>query len=151
METTQHQMLAQLATITGHKYQLLAYEQVIDFKVTDESVALTVRVHRVTETNRELRFTHTGMKMLAWRLIDNTWQQVLFPTGAGMRGSLIMWDESAAPIVHLKYGEARTPAEVTAKREYERMCYRPGTDTQPLDNYDRVLAGCTPAKMERYW
>ena len=47
----------------------------------------------------------------------------------------------------------RTPDEHRAKLLFEAECYRPGTDTSPMDNFDRTAAYPSMATepMRKHW
>lgn len=138
------QDLARVKYHTGLEVRLLQHEEVVRV-VTQPTVAVVIVVtYEVRETARDLIFKRRGQKMMTWQLTDTGWQYM-------RKMEMIAWDQSYEPVIIVKYGRSNTPAEVRARRHYEQDCHRPGTATNPMDSYDRVLDGVSTEKMSRYW
>lgn len=134
-----------LRQITGKRVGLKEWESIQAYHEMDGVIMLAIETFDVKVLVREDRFLRKGKRMMVfnegphgWYLdadmtawdIDPTWEPYVFEKGARRRD---------------------TAEESTARREWEKMCYRPGNSTNPLDSYDRVLEGYTTDKMERHF
>lgn len=138
------QRLSAFKAATGLVHSLHVWENVLDYKVTDEMAVLKVEVWRFVDTSREVRFNEHGTRLFCWARHETLgWVRAMDP--------VTIWDEDFQPFIHVKFGRSVSPREHAEQRAWEKSVYRPGTDRFPLDNYERVLAGPTTPAMERYW
>lgn len=139
---TQSPELTAVLDAVGVPFALRAGERLLAAKLTDDSAVISIEYQVVTETSREWRISARGTRMLAWTNRHGRWEFL---------GTFSNPDPEFVPEVHIKYGNIVTPREARQQLEWERLCYRPGTDQTPLDNYDRTLEGLTTDRMERHW
>lgn len=136
------ELLGQFRRNTGLVIQLRPYENVLKISTEESKAAILIETFKFTDLAREVRFKARGEKLLGFVRVNNVWIPV---------GELVTWDESFVPFTHVKYGKSVSPREYAARRQWERECYRPGSEITPLDSYQRVLSGPTTEEMERYW
>lgn len=127
--------------------RLRPYERAHTLRVEDDKVTLVLQTFLVRELRTRTQFIKSGNRMVSY------WRSTADGHYAGQKvGEMIIWDEEAPEVsAVVNAGQINTPERDTERREFERMTYRPGTSKSPLDNYQRVLAGPTTEKMERYW
>ena len=146
-ELTIRQQLADFCANYGlPKVYLRAYEEVAGFGIDSRGRAVvTIERWRVTETRTQLKYTAHGLIMRAWEIDpgDGDWRE---------RRPMLTWDDDFEPHIVAKYN-GRTPDEHRAKLLFEAECYRPGTDTSPMDNFDRTAAYPSMATepMRKHW
>lgn len=140
------QRLKQFAVDTGlSKVQLRPFEVLLNTSASDTTAMVSIQTFRYSELTAEVRFTGMGTRLTTWVKKDGVW---------AIEQSLCMtvWDAYFEPVTLLKFDrQYQSPKQKMAQREWERLCYRPGTGRTPLDNYERVLAHPTTDLMERYW
>lgn len=136
------ELLGQFRRESGLVMRLRPYENVVKVTVDDTKAAILIETFRFKELAREVRFKARGEKLIGFIRAQDVWLPV---------GELVTWDESFVPFTHVKYGKSVSPREHAARRQWERECYRPGSEVTPLDSYSRVLSGPTTEAMERYW
>lgn len=134
---------AELEQTIGQSLPLKPWESIEKVVIEADEVKVLMNIADVQETAREVRLKRAGKRLIVWKRTAN-------PLVWRISDDETFWVEST-PVVHVKYGQRRTPEQEADQREYEKMCYRPGTASTPLDNYDRVVAGHTTDKMDRYW
>lgn len=142
---TPFQQLAQVKAITKEPgLTLRPHDEITTVLITENKVGLHIRTYRFEDRAREIRFTARGTKMIVWDRDATQW------TG-WKRTEMVLWEDDYQPETIIKFGRSNTPAEVAARRQFEKDCFRPGTSRNPLDNYERVIAGPTTPAMERYF
>lgn len=145
MPATRKMELKALCALIGRPVRIGAYESIDEIKLESDKASLRVIVHVITENHRELTIAQRGVRLMGWtRNESGPWN---------CEGVFTIWDEEFAPVIHIKRGRVMTPEQVRVQIDFERMCYRPGTPSQPLDNYDRVLRGDghNSKKMDKHW
>lgn len=140
--------LAQLRRATNQVVTLRPFDTVLKVQCDDDKAAILIETFRYKETAREIRFTERGTKLISFAKCTDQ-----LPTYGrwAVAGEMILWDDEFVPFIHVKFGKSVSPREHAEQVAWERQCYRPGTSRNPLDNYERVLAGPTTDAMERYW
>lgn len=141
---SQIRLLASVRDHTGFITILRPFETIKKITLTDDTAGIVVETFSFDDRTRDIRFNKRGTKLIAYKRSDET--------GEWLRNGMVtMWDESFVPFIQAKFGTPVTPTEYAAKRQWERECYRPGTDAQPLDNAARTDAGQTTDTMRKYW
>lgn len=152
MEQTAAQQLRAIKQVIGQAVYLRPYQEVVNVQITDKSVMLAIRVFRYTETQAEVRFSASGIRMMGWELTDHGWKRK--PLGLNGEIDLTIWDEDFKPYIECRYGTHRSVAEYYERLEWEANVHRPGTGRTPLDNFYRTVESSrdetTPA-MYKYW
>lgn len=140
-----HERMTQLRNHTGwRRLRLRDYETFTGFEIKDDRVNLIIETYDVKETAREDRFNKHGFRMIVLQPVDGRWHVTFDVTS---------WDDDFVPFVHARWGRSVSPEEFEEQREWEKLCYRPGTKSTPLDSYDRILDPfCRSTdKMERHF
>jgi hypothetical protein len=131
---------------TGHtRVRLRDWESIKAYQVDDDVIRLVIDTYDVQVMVREDRYKAHGTRLLFYKKL---------PTGRWVVDTdSIIWDEDFVPYVYEKFGRRRTAEEFTEQREWEKMCYRPGSKSTPLDSYDRVTDPFIRStdKMERHF
>lgn len=141
---TDLQQLAYVREVTGDPVRMRPFESLISMTTTETSISLVIEVHDFADGETQVKFTRRGSRMIGWSFTD----EYTFPTKTC---DFTIWDNTFQPYLLAKYGKCVTWATYRERIEFARDCYRPGTDTNPLDGYQRVLEGATTSAMERYW
>lgn len=147
---TNLERLAQFKRHTGLVTILRAFDTVEQVKLEDDKAVMKVETFSFDDTTHEYRFKRRGVRMIGYQRVDVNMGDRTVP-GWVKVADMTIWDDSFVPFVQAKHGRSVSPREYAEQKQWERDCYRPGTDRQPLDNYSRVLAGPTTPAMERYW
>jgi hypothetical protein len=134
--------VAEVIAVVGVPFALKPHEKLIGAKLTDTTAVISLEILVVTETTREWKISAKGVRMMVWQKADSVWSYT---------GTFTTWDEDFKPEIHVRVGRIVTPQEAREAMDWDRLCYRPGSDRSPLDNYGRVLSGSTTPKMERHW
>ena len=126
------------------RMHLADWETVRSFEVTETCVNLIIDTFDVQVTRREDRYKKKGYRLIQIKAGPDGWHIAVDHTS---------WDDDFEPYVHVKYGTVRTADEEEEQREFEKMCYRPGSRRVQLDSYERV---CDPIirstdRMERHF
>lgn len=141
--TTSIEIVRQAKEATGLTIVLKPFEQAQSVLVREGHVTLKVQTFKVKDGSRELVFTARGVRLIDYR--ENS-EGRFFKSD-----EFTFWDDNYEAETIVKFGQSTTPREVAEREEYERMCYRPGNKFEPLDNYERVVAGQTTDAMARHW
>lgn len=121
---TDFQKLAVVYRTTGKRIKLGLMETVSDYLVTDEVALISIARAQVEfKRGTDLVVTRRGYTMFNFvRQSDGSW---LHPE------PVTFWHEDREPEVYVTF--AREAQEYLEQREYEAMCYRPGTPQSPMD------------------
>jgi hypothetical protein len=139
----EHALMDRLYVETHFRHRLKPWETVRSFQITDKSIAVTIETYEVKILVREDRYERKGIRALMFdRTADGGWKLSMDYTA---------WDDNFESYVYEKFGRRKTVDEFHAQREWEKLCHRPGTPSNPLDSYSRVLEGYTTDKMERHF
>lgn len=141
---TSLEIVRQAKDATGLPIVLKPFEQAKSVLIRENGhISLKVQTFKIKDGSRELVFTARGTRLIDYRkAADGTFFK---------DDEITIWEDSFEPETIVKFGQSNTPQEVADRLEYERMCYRPGNVHEPLDNFNRVMAGQTTAAMERHW
>jgi hypothetical protein len=124
--------LATVKRLTGKTIRLGMFEEVGNSTITDERIVVLVHRAKVKESRGGFIITHRGSTL--YEFTCNS-------LGAWIMGKpLTVWNETEE--WHTAF-PGLTPAENAARLEWEELCYRPGTDSFPMDNADRKRQGYT--------
>lgn len=137
-------VVAEIRQAYGLTIRLRPYETIISHTiVADDHVTVLLETYRVNELVRETRLIGHGQKLVAYRCYNSRWV---------IDQSMTMWDQQFDEVVYHNGPKYMTDDDRKQQREFEKLCYRPGTAQSPLDNYDRVISGptVTPA-MDRHF
>lgn len=120
---TDFQKIALVTRITGKRITLGMMESVSDCVILEKQILLSINRARVDfRRGQELVVTHRGYTMWTWHLQEGVWK---YPE------PVTYWFDDAVPEVHKPY--VTPPEEKLAKKDWEDMCYRPGSAQHPLD------------------
>lgn len=142
--TSNLEHLASLRRHTAQVVSLRPFDTVLKVRLDEIAAAILIETFSCKETAREVNFNARNLKLISFTREGET--QYWIKTG-----ELVTPDDAFIPYTFVKYGKSVSPREYNAKRQWERETYRPGTSRNPLDNYQRVLAGPSTPEMERYW
>lgn len=153
-ELSTAQQLLPIKLALGRPVYLRPYEQVLRVSVEPEKISLTIRTYQTSETEREVRFLKSGLRLKTWKLVDGKWVEQFVLGDDGRKHSLTLWDDDFEPISERRIGHSLTPDEYYDRIKREAETYRPGTSRYPLANYACTMMagphGTTP-DMYRYW
>jgi hypothetical protein len=127
---------------TRTRLRLKDWESIRMVAFKDDAVQMMIDTYEVKVMVREDRYERKGVRLL---LIMSG------PSGWYIHSDDTIWDDDFEPFVYEKIGRRLTAEEFQERREWEKMCYRPGTPKTPLDSYDRVWNDKSTPKMEKYW
>lgn len=137
--------MERVRTVTGtRRMRLRDWESVQSATFGDNKVQLIINTFEVQELVREDRFNRKGWRMIEFTLVNNVWRITFDQTS---------WDDDFEPYVYEKVGRRMTAEELIEKRDWEKLCHRPGNSKTPLDSYDRVLDPFVRStdRMERHY
>lgn len=128
---------------TGIHLHIKQWESIDAFLINESDGMIMLTTYQVKDLVRETRYTAKGLRVITlhksgrWKITDDH----------------VLWDEEFEPWTFVKFGRIKTAAELEDEREWEKLCYRPGTKKTQLDSYERV---CDPFfrstdKMERHF
>jgi hypothetical protein len=139
-----YRVVTEVKHITGTRIHLRDYESVLVYNKWDNAIQLSIETFDVQVLVREDRYNARGQRILIWARKNDRWYLDFDGT---------VWDEEFIPYVYEKVGRRKTAEEFTDQREWEQMCYRPGSKQTPLDSYSRVTDPCIRStdKMERHF
>lgn len=121
--------LVAVRNTVGKIIRLGAHEEVGNYLVTEDRIALKVNRVRCVERRWDTLITHRGFTVYTWLLRDGKWTEV---------PPFTQWwstDERVTPFVDL------SPAERRERETWESDCHRPGTARSPLDSAARQAQG----------
>jgi hypothetical protein len=139
MDKTKYQMIREILDLTDYKIKLGMFEEIEKVVVTEDRVTVLVAACKVKETFGQYTITHTGKRLISlvqvledgyeWWTIDEleTWEQ--------------------ADLIYKRGTRVESPQERRERREWEGLCYRPGTSRTPLDNAESA----DTETMRKYW
>lgn len=130
---TPHKALAVFRDHVGYAFVLRPFERIISVRTEDGSAAVLLDKFEVKERARGWSISKHGKRLVAYARDENGYYK--------RTGQLDLWDEEFTPFDVLEYGSHRSVQEYIDRIWYERECYRPGTKTQPMDNYERACEG----------
>lgn len=144
MKPADYRVVTEVRHLTGTRIHLRDYESVLTYNKSETMMQLLIETYEVQELVREDRYNARGSRILMWSKRNGKWY---------LDYDEVIWDENFVPFVFEKVGRRKTADEFTEQREWEQMCYRPGTKANPLDSYSRV---CDPVirstdRMERHF
>lgn len=124
----------------GFRLGLKEWETIKKVVSQGSTILVSIDTYDVKVLVREDRYLRHGTRLL------------VFENGR-LDDEITQWDDSFEPYVFEKVGRRDTAEELTARRDWEKMCHRPGNSRTPLDSYERV---CDPLikstdKMERHF
>lgn len=128
-----HRILTEVYHTTRTRIRLRDYESIVSYRKSETAMALVIETYDVQELVREDRYKAKGQRVLFW-FVNPSGQYYL-------QDDTTLWDDDFEPYVYEKIGRRKTAEETHEQREWEKLCYRPGTKQTPLDSYDRV---CDP-------
>jgi hypothetical protein len=121
---TPAQALRFVREATGTRIRLTLGDEVVGWKFTEDRLTLIVSTARCHVGSRAIKVTHRGTVGYGWRVSpDGRW--VADPP---------LRVESRLP--EPEYWTSVTPRDPARQREVDewaRLCYRPGTSSQPMD------------------
>ena len=153
----------------GDQMDSTGYESNIEalraFKSMTGGAYLRVRPFEIIEAIVQRDADNIVVKLITFELDERKTEMVLKAKGTKLVGykrtesgswvqngkAFTVWDDTFSPISVKHYGPGKTEAEYWSAKAYDRLCYRPGSDRQPMDSFRRVVEGYTPARMERHW
>lgn len=134
---------ARVSALTGTRVHLKRWEEIVQIRESENSIQLKIETYEVKELRREDRYENHGYRLIFFlKNPSGRWYVDFDET---------IWDEDFDPIIWDKRSNPKTAQELEDQREFEQLCYRPGTPQQPLDSYSRVWSDKSTPKMERYW
>lgn len=136
--STNLDMIRDIREVCDYKVPLRPFDKIVDWKWSDEKLVVRLECFRYETKRGRTVLTAKGTRL--WRISSD-----------GSCETFVVWDEEFTPVELSDYGVVYEGKSWESKRDYERSCFRPGNERIPLDNYGRVLAAPTSAKMERYW
>lgn len=111
--------------------QLGPEDQILSAHISPDKCWLIVRVAHISERKNGYVITRRGLRTILFnRVGPDAWE----------RDQQTVWDTATPPQRHVTWAPP-TPAEVAKRREWEDLCYRPGTPDFPLDNPARRAQG----------
>lgn len=142
-ETVQHltplQKFAKMRAKVGGStqvFRLKLHEEVVSVEISDSLCVATVRTCKVETRRSRDRLTEIGLKRITYKKVDYT---------AGTQ-TFRVWSKPEIEQVsvptsddYLTWGRAWTAARVAEDTWQSENCYRPGTDTAPMDGPVRKL------------
>lgn len=130
--------------MTGLTIRLTPWELIEKITQKDDgSIVVTIQTHTVSERTRETVLLTRATKLIQFVQSDSgAWVEAL-----AFRVEDADFERQSIPL----FGPGKTPEQWLMARQWERMAYRVGSAANPLDNYTRVGAGYTPARMTRHW
>lgn len=136
---TPFQMRAQVEEILGFDLRLRMYETLDKVKLTDDEIVVTTTFYRVQELKRETRFTGCGTRAMQFKRVEHQ-----LPSGIPIytwhkANEFSFMDPEFVPSTLATLRRVETPSEWNDQRQWEADCYRPGSESFPMDNYDRTL------------
>lgn len=145
-ESNLHALRAMKA-LTGLTIRVTPYEVVTRIKRLDEgTIVVQLRVYQAEERRTEVILKNQGTRLAQYTQTNGVWRQA-GPT-------VTAWDDDFKPVYWSKFGPGKTVEQWYRAREFEASCYRPGSDSHPLDSFQRtVIDGpdYTTRRMERHW
>lgn len=129
---------------TGIRLHLKEWESIDAFLIDEKAGLISMTTFEVKDLVRETRYLRKGTRVIELSRATGSWKIVSDET---------FWDDEFQPWTYVKFGNIKTDADIQEEREWEKMCYRPGTKKTQLDSYERV---CDPFfrstdKMERHF
>lgn len=119
--------------VIGRPIRLLPLETVQSVKIEDGSVVLTINAVRIKETSKRWHVTATGIRMIRYLKVDDSWRR---------DQDLAFWDDTPNLYdVQLWGRKPLSRQELYDQAMYEQDCYRPGTNQQPRDSFERESQG----------
>jgi hypothetical protein len=147
LKPADRQKLEHLRQVTGKRITLKEWESIEQMHIQDAMAMVLIDTFEVKVLVREDRYLKHGRRVLVFMRNQAT-------GGWYLDSDSTAWhDDGFVPYVYEKSGRRQTADELQEQREWEKLCYRPGTGRTPLDSYDRVndpLIRSTE-KMERYY
>lgn len=133
--------------LTGITLRITPYDLVTAISIkADDQIVVTTKVHQVEERRTSVILKAQGTRLTQYLLGGGGWHQSGAP--------FTLWEPDFEPVHHSIFGPGKTVAQWLAARQFEAMCGRPGSDSHPLDSYQRtVIDGpdFTNKKMARHW
>lgn len=126
-----YQPLVALRNCTGMTVRIGVFEKATGLRMEADRVLLLVERASITETRYGLVVKRKGNTIHEFRKQGDEWIRLK---------PFTVWYDLDEPEVHVAY-PGQTPEEYRAKREWEDMCHRPGTDKSPMDNLARRQQG----------
>ena len=124
-QTIPERIALALRTVGRKQLRLGQLDKVISVQVTDDKVLLAVECYEVTEYTFRWKVTKKGLRITGWEKIDASWKPIK---------PITSWDDDFEPYeVASQYSVPMTEARLTDKLEQASDCWRPGTDSHPLD------------------
>ena len=133
-------VVAQIKRDYGFHVTLREHETIVSVTYRSNNVSVLIDTYKTQDCVRETRLIAHGRKLKSYNFDGATW----------IVQAMTIWDEDFVPVVQKHFNRNLTDAERADQREFEKLCYRPGTPQTPLDNYNRVWNGPTTPEMERY-
>lgn len=124
---TDFQKIAAVAQATGKRVKLGLMETVVDYLVLEDTALIGIARAQVDfRRGHEMIVTRRGYTMWTFRKQAGVW---------AWDEPVTYWLDDHEPEVYVTY--AREAQDYLSKRDWEEMCYRPGTHVTPLDNAAR--------------
>jgi hypothetical protein len=114
----------------------------------DPQLTVLIRRYRVEELRTQSKVTAAGTLVRTWEWVDTDSGGCYAETDP-----YTVWDADFEPI-YIPHHQRRvkTIAEYIEARERERMAYRVGTDSFPMDSFDRTFEDFDGTKaMRQHW
>lgn len=142
---TNVELLVQVKRLTGLTVRMLPYEEVLEIKTVGNTVAVLIQTYQYRERRADVEFTARGKRLVSLtHKTDGTWTH----------DQMVVWEPDFVPFYQNTFGPGKTVGDWYAQRTRERMAYRPGTSTSPMDNSDRTHmhdGNYSPPRMRSHW
>jgi hypothetical protein len=118
-------------------FRLKLHEEVVSVTIEDEHCSATIRTCQVETRRSRDKITHIGLKRITYNKVDYKVSDTL--TVKVWSKPIIETVEMPTDADVLTWGRAWTADRVAADIWQAETCYRPGTDTAPMDGPIRKL------------
>lgn len=135
------ELLSAIRQLTGVQIRLGEHDEIKSHQTIEgTTIMVAVTTYDVTETSREIRFKRCGWKIYTLKRVGDSG---IRPTGQWRTVEVtdVFWDDQFVPYVFEKFSKYETLQEQADRRDWERMCHRPGSARTPMDNLDRQFQG----------
>lgn len=124
-QTIPEKIALALRTVGRKHLRLGRLDEVISVQITDDKVLFAIECYEVTEHTFRWKVNKKGIRITGWEKTDFNWKPIK-PTTS--------WDDDFEPYeVSSQYSNLMTEDRLTDKLEQASDCWRPGTDSHPLD------------------
>lgn len=167
--------LVAVKRLTGVVIRLQTLDEITEIESTDSGIRVWVVTWRMEERKRDVKVTGRGIKLFTmtpspagvWRTDTRVaWddEQVMENIMNALRrkdmDTAQVWEEMSARLEKMgdfetfymnNYGPGKSVREWIEGLKRERMAGRAGSDSSPMDTYDRTTAGYTTHRMTKHW